>query len=161
MKILKQRRLKFKTDYKARLALLKSGKPRLVIRKTNKHIIVQILESNVAQDSVIFGDNSNILLSYGWPKELSGSLKSLSAAYLTGFAVGKKAQGKVKEAILDLGMHRNIHKSRIYAALKGAIDSGLKVPHKADSLPSMEQIKLNPKTSKVFDSVLNKINSGK
>ena len=147
-KTIKRRRRERKTDYKARFALLKSGKPRLVIRKTNKYIIAQIVETNLAQDKIVYGTTSKQLLSQGWSK--SGSLKSLKAAYQIGFLLGQKMKGKVDELILDTGMHRNIHKSRIYAVLKGAVDAGLNIPHNKDVLPTIEesQIEQKPKRSK-------------
>ena len=154
MKTPRRRRLEAKTDYKARLALLKSEKPRIVIRKTNHYIIIQIVKSEIAQDKVLVGNTSKILLSQGLPPELSGSLKSLGAAYLTGFLIGKQAlKLGIKEAILDAGMNRNIKNSRIYAALKGALDAGLNVPHNPDILPQMENIK-SEKISKIFDKIV-------
>ena len=154
MKTIRRRRLEAKTDYKARLALLKSGKPRLVVRKTNRGIIVQIVQSEIAQDKVICGASSKILLSKGWPKELEGSLKSLAAAYLTGFVVGKMAiDKKIKEAILDAGMHINVKNSRIYAVVRGAIDAGLKVPCDQSILPEMESIK-TAKFAKIIDKIV-------
>jgi large subunit ribosomal protein L18 len=141
MKLPRQRRLKNKTDYKLRLALLKSEKARLVVRKTNRYITVQIIESTIAQDKVIVGLSSKDLLEKGWPKEELGGLKNLTAAYLTGFLLAKEAEKKhIKEAIFDIGMNRNVHKSRIYAALKGALDAGLKVNHDPQALPTDEQI---------------------
>ena len=137
MKTLRKRRLKNQTD-QARLAMLKSHKPRLVIRKTNKYIIAQIVVSEIAQDKVVAEINSKALLSLGWPKEKTGSLKSLPAAYLTGLLLGSKTTEK--EAILDLGLQRNIHKSRLYAALKGALESGLIIPHSKQALPSDEMV---------------------
>jgi len=59
----------------------------------------------------------------------------------------------INEAILDAGMNRNVKNSRIYAALKGAIDSGLKVPHNEKVLPPMESIK-SEKMSKIFDKII-------
>ncbi len=150
---IRQRRLQAKTDYKARLALLKSNKPRLVIRKTNRYIIVQFVESSIAQDKVIVGTSSEILLSKGWPKDKKGSLKSLPACYLAGFVLGKMAKDKVKTAILDMGMYRNIQKSRIYAALRGVIDSGITIPHNEKSLPSIEEIGRNKNTFGIFDKM--------
>ena len=61
-KSIRQRRLSGKTDYKARLALLKSGKPRLVVRKTNRYMIAQIISSDVAQDKVVLGLTSKDLI---------------------------------------------------------------------------------------------------
>ena len=153
MKTPRRRRLEAKTDYKARLALLKSAKPRIVIRKTNHYIIIQIVKSEIAQDKVLVGNTSKILLSKGLPPEFSGSLKSLGASYLTGFLIGKQAiKLRINEAILDVGMNRNIKNSRIYAAWKGAVDAGLKSPHNEKVLPPMESIK-SEKISRIFDKI--------
>ncbi|MDO8459853.1 MAG: 50S ribosomal protein L18 [Nanoarchaeota archaeon] len=140
---LKRRRKEAKTDYRARLALLKSEKPRLVIRRTNRYLIAQLVESDIAQDKVIMSVTSKDLISKGWPSEKIGSLKSLPAAYLTGYLIGKMGKQKIKEAVLDIGMHRNMHKSRIYAVLKGAVDAGLIVPHSKEALPEIDKITKN------------------
>jgi len=150
-KTIRRRRQEGKTDYKARLAFLKSEKPRLVVRKTNRYIIAQLVVSHIAQDKVVYSVMSKDLLSKGWPESLSGSLKSKAAAYLTGLMLGNKAKAKYKEAILDFGMHRNVKKSRIYAAIKGFIDSGIKVPCSEDVLPSKEEISdSNEKTAEII-----------
>ena len=140
-----------KTDYKARLSLLESGKARLIIRKTNKYIIVQLVQSDIARDKVIASAVSKELLNKGWPEEFSGSLKSRPAAYLTGFLIGLKAKGK--DAILDIGMNRNVHKSRLYAALKGALDAGLHIPHNKDALPSDDMIEENQKLKLILNKI--------
>ena len=153
----RQRRLQAKTDYKARLALLKSGEKRLVVRKTNKYIIAQIVETAQAQDKVVIGINSKDLLGKGWPKEKEGSLKSLQAAYLTGFTLCKlAAEKKIKSAILDIGLNRNVAKSRIYAVLKGAIDAGLSIPHNPESLPSLSDLQKNEKLKSMLERVKHK-----
>ena len=159
VKTIRRRRHEGKTDYKARLALLKSEKPRLIIRKTNRYIIAQIVETEIAQDKIILGLSSRALLKKGWPENLKGSLKSLAAAYLTGFVLGSLAKDKVKDIILDAGMHRNIPKSRIYALLKGALDSGLNISHKPEILPSIEQIKTNEKLAPVLDKITSELKS--
>ncbi len=145
MKLPRRRRLQKKTDYKSRLALLKSGLPRLVIRKTNRYIIAQIVESEIAQDKVLAYTNSKSLLQNGWPNESLGSLKNIQAAYLTGLLLGKSLKEKPKEIILDIGMHRNIQKARLYAVLKGALDSGLLIKHDSAVLPTDEDLKANEK----------------
>ena len=154
-KVIRRRRLENKTDYKARLALLKSDKPRLVVRKSNRYISAQIVKSEVAQDITLASFNSKILISKEWPKELSGSLKSIPAGYLTGFLLGSslKEELKDKEIILDIGMNRAIPKSRIFAVLKGAIDSGLNIPHDEESLPSLTSLKSNKKLSSMFEKL--------
>jgi len=153
MKTLKRRKLEGRTDYKARLNLLKSEIPRLVVRKSNRFITAQIVSSETAQDKVLFGANSKMLISKGWPKELEGSLKNRAAAYLTGLMLGKIAKGKVDEVIPDFGMNRNVHKSRIYAVLKGVIDAGMKVRASEEVLPSIEELKSLEKTKGIFDKV--------
>ena len=132
-KISKRRRIEGKTNYKKRIRLLKAGAGRIVFRKTNKYIIGQYIKSKEAQDSVARGIDSKILIKYGWPKEASGSLKSLPACYLTGLLLGKKIiekEGKTK-AIFDIGLLRNVQKSRMYAFLKGIVDSGIDILNNA------------------------------
>lgn len=142
MKINKKRRISGKTDYGARKNLLKSGKARIVIRKTNKYILVQYVKSFEAKDKIILGVSSYDLIKHGWPKEASGSLKSISASYLTGYLAGKEIQAKEKkpEAIIDLGLYRNIHGSRLHAAVKGLIDSGIELNADAKAFPTEERI---------------------
>ena len=93
-KMMKRRKQEKKTDYKARLNMLKSGKGRIVFRKTKRYIIGQYIKSEEAKDSVIIGLTSKELLKYGWPASLEGSLKSLPACYLAGFLLGKKILDK-------------------------------------------------------------------
>ncbi len=154
MKTLRRRRKEAKTDYKARFNLLKSGKARLVVRRTNTALIAQIVTSETAQDKVILTVNSKDLLTKGWPADKKGSLKSLPAAYLTGFLIGKKAKSLVKDIILDSGMHRNIHGSRIYSLVKGAKDAGLNIYVDENVLPKIERIMSNKNISK---SIIEKI----
>ena len=153
----KQRRLEGKTDYKARLSLLKSGKPRLVARKTNRYVIAQIIEAKQAQDKIILGINSKMLLAKGWPKDKEGSLKSLQAAYLTGFILGKLAQEKnIKSAIFEIGINRNVKKSRLYAVLKGALDAGLNIPHNPEALPSLSDLQKNERLKNFIERIKQK-----
>lgn len=136
----RRRRKEAKTDYQLRLGLLKSGKPRIVVRKTNRYIIVQLVHSEIAQDKVIINLSSKDLLQHGWPKDKSGSLKSRPAAYLTGFLMGKKVPADNKEAILDIGMQRNVKKSRIYSVLKGLVDAGMKLSYNEEIVPTEEEL---------------------
>ena len=126
----------------------------MVARKSNKYIIAQIVESDIAQDKVIVGTDSKVLLAKGWPKALAGSLKSLPAAYLAGYHLANLAKSKkITEAILDIGMYRAVPRSRLFAAVKGAIDAGLKISCKKEAMPEMEIIK-NEKVKPFFDKIL-------
>lgn len=155
MRIPKKRRQQAKTDYHARLALLKSQKPRIVVRKTNRYITAQLVETHIAQDKVLVSMTSKELLDHGWPKEKIGSLKSLQASYLLGFLLGNKI--KAKEAILDIGLQRNTPRSRLYAVLKGLIDAGIKIPHSGDTLPTLEELKKNEKLAPLLLKIKEKI----
>ena len=66
----------------------------------------------------------------------------------------------INNAVLDIGLNVSTKGSRIYAALKGAIDSGLKIPHNKDILPDEKRIKgnhISADIEKMFDSVKAKI----
>ena len=85
-----RRRREALTDYKRRLALVKSGMDRVVVRKTNKRIIGQIIRFNEKGDVVLSSADSNELRkAYGWP-----SRRNKSTAYLTGLLLAKKAKVK-------------------------------------------------------------------
>jgi large subunit ribosomal protein L18 len=137
IKTQKRRRKEQKTDYGKRLKLLKSGKPRIVVRRTNRYIISQYIVSKEAQDKIELTVISKDLIKNGWPESASGSLKSLTASYLTGYLMGKKIQKEKKTVpIVDVGMVRMIHGNRIFAFIKGLIDSGLKIECKKEAFPS-------------------------
>ncbi len=154
MKLDKQRRMKSKTNYNKRLKLLKGNCPRLVIRKTNRYIILQIIESKNAQDKVIYSVSTKELIKLGWPKEKQGSLKSSTASYLAGLLLGKKAEKLKERVILDSGLIPNTKGSRIYSALKGVADSGIKINYDEKIIPPMERIE--GKAQKL-DSIFKKV----
>jgi len=139
-KLDKKRRKQSKTNYKKRLNLLKGNYPRLVVRKSNKYITIQIIKSKNAQDKVLYMVNSKELLKHGWPEDKSGSLKNLSASYLAGFLLGKKAKTLKQELILDSGLIPSTKGSRVYAAVKGVSDAGLKINFSKGIAPSQEKI---------------------
>jgi large subunit ribosomal protein L18 len=132
-----RRKRERRTDYRNRLDLLKSGKNRLVIRKTNTNIIAQIVSYDPSGDKVLFMSHSHDLKKQGW----KFSTGNLPAAYLTGVMVGAKARkNKVSEAILDMGTTPSVKGSRIYACVKGALDAGLTIPCSKEILPSEDRI---------------------
>ena len=134
--MLKRRRQK-KTNYKKRIGLLKSRMPRLVVRCHENSFIVQIIEYKIDGDVTLAHFSSKSLKSNGWK---FGS-KNTPAAYLTGFATGCIAASKgIKNAIVDFGLNRKIPKTKIYAAVKGAIDSGIDINVGEGCFPSEERI---------------------
>jgi large subunit ribosomal protein L18 len=163
MKVQKRRKREHKTDYGKRFKLLKSGKPRIVFRKTNKYIIAQYTISKEAEDKIILGINSKDLLNYGWPETAKSSLKSITASYLTGCLICKKIiEKKLKTPIMDFGMIRVLHKSKVYAFLKGLIDSGIKINCNEKFFPDESKIKGENLKHKIdFNKIKNNINNGK
>ena len=126
-----------RTYYKKRLKVLLSNKFRFVVRKSLKDLQASLIEYNPQGDKVLFTINSKTLSKFGW----KGDNGNLPSAYLIGLLAGKKAIEKgIKEAIFDLGFNNSIKGSRLYAALAGAIDSGLKIPFNPEILPTKERI---------------------
>ncbi len=132
-----RRRRENLTNYRKRLKLVASKLPRLVIRKTNKYIIAQIVAFDPKGDNVIVSAHSKELEKFNWPL----SKKNLPAAYLLGLIIGKRAKDKVKEVILDLGPIKATKASRMFAVAKGAIDAGLAVRVSEEVLPDETRIR--------------------
>ena len=154
----KKRRKQWKTDYKLRLGLLKSGLARIVVRKTNRYITVQLVESGEAKDKVIAGVNSKDLIKSGWDVKATGSLKSVPAAYLTGLLAAKKM--KDKKVILDLGMQRTIAGNRLYSVVKGLVDGGVGLKVNEKVFPSEDRLEgkhLKPVVQEIIKSVKEKL----
>jgi large subunit ribosomal protein L18 len=157
MKLLQfRRRREEKTDYKRRLALLKSKKTRVVVRKSLSNITVQFVDYFTSGDKTVACANSTELKKFGWT-----STGNVPAAYLTGLLAGKKArEKKVDEAVLDLGIQIKTKGSRLYAALKGVVDAGVNVPHSPEILPSEDRIRgkhIKGSDEKKFIEAKNKI----
>jgi large subunit ribosomal protein L18 len=134
-----RRRREGKTDYHQRLKLIVSRKPRLVVRKTLNQIIAQVIIAKPEGDQVLASATSKDLVkTYGY----KGATKNTSAAYLTGLLAGYRAlEAGVEEAVFDMGLATNRSGSKVYAALKGAVDSGLEVPCSEEAFPSEDRIK--------------------
>ncbi len=151
-----KRRRENKTNYRKRLALLKSKKTRLVIRRSLSNISVQFINFVPNGDQTIAEANSTELKKLGWIRT-----GNVPASYLTGLLAGKKAKNKkIEEAVLDIGLQISTKGSRIYAALKGVLDSGIKVPCSEEILPSEDRIKgrhISKDLEKQFEEVKNKI----
>lgn len=126
-----RRRREGRTDYQKRLALLKSGKPRLVVRKTNRYVIVQLVRFSPKGDEVIASATSKDLNQFSF----TGKCNTPSA-YLTGLLVGARAKAKgVTDFVLDIGLHAPTQGSLVFAGLKGAVDAGLTAPFSQERFP--------------------------
>jgi large subunit ribosomal protein L18 len=132
-----KRRREGRTDYRMRLALLKSRKPRLVVRAQSRSVTAQLIEFDEKGDRVVMTATSIALRKMGY----GGHTGNAKAAYLTGFLAGKKAlKAGMKEAVLDIGLHTPVRGSNVFAALKGAVDAGLSVPHAEEAFPKQERV---------------------
>lgn len=126
-----RRRNDGKTDYHKRLKLLKSRKLRVVIRASNDHIRVQIIQSKLGGDKVLISAFSKELTSkYGW----NANTGNIPAAYLTGYLAGLRAKNKnIQDGIFDLGIF--YHRNRVLAACKGLVATGINIPHREEFFP--------------------------
>ena len=132
-----RRKRQGRTYYKKRLRILQSNKYRLVVRKSLKNIQASVIWYDGKGDKVVLTINSNALRKLGW----KGDSGNIPCAYLVGLLAGKKAIEKgINDAILDLGFNNSVKGSRLYAALAGAVDAGLKIPLRSEVLPSKERI---------------------
>ncbi|MFB6233074.1 MAG: 50S ribosomal protein L18 [Haloarculaceae archaeon] len=121
-----RRRREARTDYHQRLRLLKSGKPRLVARTSNKHVRAQLVTTSPRGDQTIASAHSGDLREYGWEAPTG----NMPAAYLTGLLAGLRAlEAGLAEAVLDIGLNSPTPGSKVFAVQEGAIDAGLEVPH--------------------------------
>ncbi|APX96320.1 MULTISPECIES: 50S ribosomal protein L18 [Natronorubrum] len=125
-KVPMRRRREVRTDYHQRLRLLKSGKPRLVARKSNKHTTAQLITPGPQGDETLASAHSSDLEEYGWDAPTS----NISAAYLTGLLAGTRAvEAGLEEAVLDIGLNTATPGNKVFAVQEGAIDAGLEIPH--------------------------------
>ena len=133
-----RRRREHKTDYKARRVLATSSRPQFVVRPSNRNILIQIVRSEIEGDYILTQTSSAELSKrFGW----LGGRKNTPAAYLLGLIAGHKALNQdVEAAILDLGLKRPTKGSRLFAAVKGALDAGLKIPCDGDIMPGANRI---------------------
>lgn len=156
--IKQRRRREGITDYRKRLKLLKSRKIRIVVRNSLKNIRVQFVEYEASGDKIITSAISNELIKkYKWKYSTS----TTSAAYLTGLLAAKRALDKgVKEVVLDIGRIKPVKGSKIFASLKGVLDTGIKCPHNNEKLPEENRIMgqhLDKKIEIEVNNIRNKI----
>ena len=134
-----RRKKEGRTNYRKRLKLLTSRRVRFVVRLSERNVLTQLVTYKRDGDCVLASASSKDLEKLGWKAARS----NLPAAYLVGTLLAKKAialKEPVKSAILDLGNTTPIPSSRVYAVLRGAVDSGLEVPHSDRVLPPDDRI---------------------
>ncbi|MBW1903638.1 MAG: 50S ribosomal protein L18 [Deltaproteobacteria bacterium] len=148
-----KRRREGKTNYKTRLALLKSGKLLLVVRKTSNNIIAQIVNYLPEGDEIMASaDLIQLRREFGW----SGG-SNVPAAYLVGKLLGVRAKKhKINDVVLDMGLHSSTKGNKIFAVVKGAVDAGLNIPCDESVFPSEDRLKgkhIDEKLEKEIETV--------
>jgi large subunit ribosomal protein L18 len=153
MKVPFRRRREGKTDFRRRVNLLKAGKPRAVVRSSNKSITVQFIEFTMTGDRVIACANSADLSKFGW----QGAGSNIPAAYLVGLLAAKRARKRdVNDAVLDIGLRVPKKGAKVFAALQGMVDEGIEIPFNEKILPPPERISgshISDDTAKNFEVV--------
>jgi len=152
-----RRRRGGKTDYRARLRLIKqskskndSSKFRLVVRYSNKSICCEVVNALMVGDRTVSHAHSHELVNFG----VKVGLSNYPAAYCVGLLCARRCLEKFSQvcspseqtsgnhnlretktpgnpftAVLDAGLKRTSTGSKVFAALKGAVDGGLSIPH--------------------------------
>lgn len=156
-----RRRREGKTDYFARRKMVTQDKNkyntpkyRLVVRRTNKRIICQVVYSTILGDRVLTQATSTELEKFDVPVGFT----NYAACYSVGLLIARRTLNKMGldgdfagveevdgeefhqedegtdrrpfKVILDVGPQRTVMGSRVFGVLKGAVDGGLYVPHK-------------------------------
>ncbi|XP_063902254.1 large ribosomal subunit protein uL18-like [Zophobas morio] len=130
-----------------------SPKYRFIVRFTNKDIITQIAYATIEGDHVMTAAYSHELPRYG----IKVGLTNYAAAYATGLLCARRILTKLNLAdaykgkeecdgelyqveenetgprpfrcFLDVGLARTTTGAKVFAAMKGAVDGGLDIPH--------------------------------
>lgn len=161
-----------KTDYYARKRLITQAKNkynapkyRLVVRFTNRDIVIQIVTSEITGDKIFCSAYAHELKRYG----IKHGLTNWAAAYATGLLIARRALSKleldehfpgVEEAdgeyklteaaeidgeerrpfkcYLDVGLARTSTGARVFGAMKGASDGGILIPHSDNRFPGYD-----------------------
>ncbi|MFH1222352.1 MAG: 50S ribosomal protein L18 [Candidatus Micrarchaeota archaeon] len=149
-----RRRREKRTNYAKRLALVKSGVPRMVVRKSNRYILVQFIEFQSEGDRCLVTVDANKLKkATGWEAR-----RNSWTAYLAGLLAGKEAMKKgVTNFVLDVGMQTPSKGAVVFAALKGAVDAGLKNTYDEGMVPSAKLANPPEKLKAAFEGAKSKL----
>ncbi|MBI4139670.1 50S ribosomal protein L18 [Candidatus Woesearchaeota archaeon] len=133
----KRRKIEGRTDYRLRFKLLSSGVTRLIVRGSNNNTTLQVAQYTPKGDKVIASVSTKDLKKIGW----NAHTGNIPAAYACGLLLASKIKGKINECIADIGPHSVTKGGRVFAAIKGTLDGGIKIPLGPENLPSEERLK--------------------
>lgn len=156
-KVYFRRRREGKTNFAKRLALIKGGRTRMVVRRSNKGVVVQFIDFDPKGDKTLLTVcGAHLSKMYKWP-----SKRNVWTAYLAGLMAGKMAKTKgVKEFVLDMGMYVPSKGSIIFAAQKGAADAGLSTLYDKGKVPEGKLSEPPEKYKAIFEEVRGKLIAG-
>jgi large subunit ribosomal protein L5e len=134
-------------------------KYRMVVRFSNKDVIAQIVSARITGDEVLCSAYGHELPKYG----ITFGLTNYAAAYATGLLLARRLLKKLKldkvyegstevtgeeshvedvagkpgafKCYLDVGLGRTTTGAKVFAAMKGAVDGGLNIPHSNRRFP--------------------------
>ena len=137
-------------------------KYRLIVRVSNRTITCQVAYSRIEGDRIVCAAYSSELPNYG----IKVGLTNYAAAYCTGLLLARRLLKQLgldtlyegsKEVTgeeynvenaesgpgafrcyLDVGLHRTTTGARVFAAMKGAVDGGLNIPHSTKRFPGYD-----------------------
>lgn len=133
-----RRRRQGQTNYRKRLGLMISKRPRVVVRKSGHNLTIQLVQHGTAGDMTLVAARALDLTKLGY----KGGTGNIPAAYLTGFLFANRALAAgYSKGVLDVGLNSNSRGSRIYAAVMGALEAGFDIPFDRKPLPAPERIR--------------------
>lgn len=145
-------------------------KYRFVVRVTNTKVVTQVIYATISGDRVVATATSHELPRFG----IKLGLTNYAASYATGLLLARRLLKKLKldtvyqgsadvtgeefhqedldkqpgafKCFLDIGLARTSTGARIFAAMKGAVDGGLNIPHSINRFPGYDS------SSKKYDA---------
>jgi len=137
-------------------------KYRLIVRLSNRDVTVQVAYSRIEGDHIVCSAYSHELPKYG----IKVGLTNYAAAYATGLLLARRLLKKLHldklyegttdvngdeyniedvekgpgafRCYLDVGLQRTTTGARVFAAMKGAVDGGLNIPHSTKRFPGFD-----------------------
>ena len=124
----------------------------MVVRRSNKYVQIQFIKFDPKGDKTLLTvSGQKLAKASGYPAK-----RNVWSAYLCGLLAGKEAKkAGISEFILDTGRYTASKGNIVFAALKGALDSGLSTKHDEGMIPSDKLG--SPPDAKAFEDAKSKI----
>ena len=76
------------------------------------------------------------------------------------FSPRSKSRFNLETPIIDFGLYRALHKSKLYAFIKGLVDSGVKIKSAEKTFPEEARLKGEPTKNIPLQEIKSKIEKG-